>query len=224
RGLDPVARDLHVAERERVVAGKRAGQEGGGRRGFSVPAADEDARGRPAQAELSGQRRNLAGIAVFDRPRRSDHGQATVRTGSDGTQEPRLRLRIDSQITLVQSTTRKPAAPATTTTTGARTTARSNERSRRTAARAVKARQAPREIRMTRGRTTRNREPTKWNRGQVCKTCPSLCPSIGPVPLCAHHRRSLGAETRWYPARVESRPLPGDANYSSGDDYVVEFL
>jgi hypothetical protein len=23
---------------------------------------------------------------------------------------------------------------------------------------------------------------------------------------------------------VESRPLPGDANYSSGDDYVVEFL
>jgi hypothetical protein len=36
--------------------------------------------------------------------------------------------------------------------------------------------------------------------------------------------RSLGAEGRWYSGRVESRPLPGDANYSSGDDYVVEFL
>ena len=28
------------------------------------------------------------------------------------------------------------------------------------------------------------------NRGQVCQTCPSLCSSTGPVPLCAHQSAS----------------------------------
>src|SRR5581483_10375729 len=83
RRTDPLARLAHVAEQERIVARRFAREERGRALGVAVAASDQDAGGRLGDAEDVRERRSLARVAGFERPRRLVHGRSTVRPAPD---------------------------------------------------------------------------------------------------------------------------------------------
>ena len=84
RGADPLDRDRHVAEQERIVRLDLAGDERPRLREVAIPAPDENRRGDLTEFERVRERLDIGVLARIDRPGTILHGRSTVRGRSDG--------------------------------------------------------------------------------------------------------------------------------------------